>query len=561
MFFKKDFKIELQWDLQNEGLRLHECFNNFHKELLKYRKSSFNFHVVVSVNTAPNLFNAYKNECSFNGESFSLSGLFNPRDTYSLRIVEGYNSGQFESRVYEICYANTFENQSLSLVAGDTYSNLHSKNTSRWVDKLNLKNKDLCKIGFFGDSITWGTIHNSEIEKIVNIDDNNFEWTNTHYTALEPYPKVTIDVLNRLFKEERFSYVNKALPGQTAKTMYESWWIESDFDVVIIKLGTNDCHEEYFNDMSEYIKYMSLLIERYIRHGCMVVLCDSIYSQTKYGKKYIGSSRTAIRQLANNYSISIMDFSTLSENLDRNCFVDGLHPSDHGYNIMGTSLAAFLCGDHFLCENKNRAEEGIFLKAFLETTTMLNDVTQVMNGVSISPLPGPYDELNGSQMNIKPGCCVEIPIYVKDDSLYVFPSIVFGNTASVIQNASFNMTINGFKGHNHLAVANSNRWRDNFVDESIGKWTRSYSNYSVDITPDKLNFHNKTSYSMEGCLLINAPINDILSVQGRGWQLLQITNTGSEIIGFYGVQFMNEMNYYLHTKVQPKRFTLDKSEI
>lgn len=149
------------------------------------------------------------------------------------------------------------------------------------------------------------------------------------------------------FKVTKYSsVVNYAQAGKNSYdiSMQRDTLIESDDDLVLIELGTNDRHR--MTDTSKLKVYQRTLIEKCNSIGAKFVLMSAIpatVSGDNDSIRYFGMYDVdqAIRELANEhgiYHISNYDaFLKYAEyrNIDMDTLLsDGLHPNDAGYDVM-----------------------------------------------------------------------------------------------------------------------------------------------------------------------------------------------------------------------------------
>lgn len=526
-----------KWDMLNTAKRLDECMLEVMNSVLKSGENYFKIDIYHK--NTPNIFQAIKLELYSDFKGGYIQGIINSEEMHIDFNLFLENE--------ELSFGFRFKNGIISkqITTNIPYIKLQSKNAINYLRKL-ADDTSSVRYSFIGDSITSGVDSNSSLVFPIK-DDNGHVWAKNVKSTKLTYPHIFAKTMKKFYPEKEIEINNMGIPGQTARKIYNCWWKTDDTDMVFIALGTNDI----LIDHNEFIEYMSLLIERYLRHGAAVALILPIYSQTKYLRCDIDIMRTVIKNLSLEYGLPVMDFATVSEGMDRNSWSDGTHPSEHGYHILGQSLASFASGSHMFLTNKNRLTTNGYMKVLPEVTTLLGGkIKNSRTTRKLSPIPGYYEENTGHNMVLKSGDSCYIPIHVEEDNLYIIPSI-----AIIVNNTEvkINMRINGVKKEISCVQANSNAW----VSTSKREYTKHYTNSKTEILKEDFSGYGSNIYSLETCIKNAVPATKLISSQGRGWQYLKITNNSNAFaISIFGIQCISERDYYAATGVEAQRQNL-----
>lgn len=134
------------------------------------------------------------------------------------------------------------------------------------------------------------------------------------------------------------------------------------YDLILVMLGTNDSKvwgETYTEaQVAEYMQSCETLFaalhERSPKAPFLFMNCPVSYVTTGYGNPYMHAIQKSAAELMNTkgyetYLFNMYRFTT--ENMEREHFRDGLHPSYEGYRIMAAEIAEWVrvvleCDDH-----------------------------------------------------------------------------------------------------------------------------------------------------------------------------------------------------------------------
>lgn len=265
-----------------------------------------------------------------------------------------------------------------SASSGSKFIRKQTENMAKAMKKLRMgtENVDIC---FAGDSVLYGYYsYKAPAEQWVAEDcipDNN-ENTSTgsvfHCKYSVKYGKVpsrnitTIhaafqDVANRVF-DNKITIKKNVYSGHTAKWYYEDY-NASNSDICIINLGINDAMGahvlpmydkdglDYRGDVSVYIQYMRLIIEREIEAGTAVViltptkqLMNSTEAQDKTDRTLIDVFEQAAINLAGEYMCPCINGNELTKNFGLDLCIDFTHYSAEGNRAVGCRLLAPFVG-------------------------------------------------------------------------------------------------------------------------------------------------------------------------------------------------------------------------
>lgn len=185
------------------------------------------------------------------------------------------------------------------------------------------------RVACIGNSITYGAI-------LTNRDKNS-------------YPAVLNRLLGDAYHVGNFG-VNGAAALSTASKPYmqEDAYLEAlDYrpDVVIIKLGTNDCISFHWTNKNDYKKDMMALVASFqaLPSNPLIYLCYPVkyYYNEERDNVIVTEIIPVIDEIVEEQDLMAIDLHTATENMPEH-FPDNLHPNEAGTRIIAETVYAAL---------------------------------------------------------------------------------------------------------------------------------------------------------------------------------------------------------------------------
>lgn len=159
----------------------------------------------------------------------------------------------------------------------------------------------------------------------------------------KPWPAVLQDRLNDAYLST-VTVVNRGFSGDQVTDAWNHWTASANADFTWLMFGIND--NNYNGSVQAFIEGYERLILREINdYGSAVGILTPIKQlETAGGKPGIDVYRHAVMQLAEKYSIPVVDTKQFFAGYDSRTHSDALHLNTLGNNVMGSRLAATLIG-------------------------------------------------------------------------------------------------------------------------------------------------------------------------------------------------------------------------
>lgn len=171
--------------------------------------------------------------------------------------------------------------------------------------------------------------------------------------------------------------INAGIGGNTSLDLLER--IEKDClshnpELTVLMVGTNDMNSMKYIPINEFEKNLRRIVGRILESGSQIVLMNLLpvhepYLFTRHKPEFylpeghkgrLTEMNQLIEKIANEYQLSFLDIHrifakvgnvgtdklSLIKNMENSNVTDGLHPTSHGYRMMG------LCVYHHIVHNK-----------------------------------------------------------------------------------------------------------------------------------------------------------------------------------------------------------------
>jgi lysophospholipase L1-like esterase len=185
------------------------------------------------------------------------------------------------------------------------------------------------------------------------------------------YPEVMARLLEQY--ENKVVVVNKGVPGSSTRDYWEliqtdkEWIVDqgiSNYDGVIIMLGTNDCRLDNWVeslDTEIFLTKIVTQVQTTVKNNKNVFICSILPLADPMPSDILGAGHgwrqgrieneinPIIRQLSKNMGISFIDvYSEFKSSLDSgNVLYDGIHPYDIGYELIGNTIGKAIFDSYF----------------------------------------------------------------------------------------------------------------------------------------------------------------------------------------------------------------------
>ena len=227
------------------------------------------------------------------------------------------------------------------------------------------------KICMMGDSVFYGYADAKDPEAVEEdcITDDGDSWS-LRFTQGKAKPfraKQRIHNgfetgLNAVYGANKVKVIPKLYSGYCAKWAYQHYYA-SGADLVIINYGINDAvggwvneDDNYMGDIEAYIGYMRLIVERELQNGTAVVLMTPTRNTMMLDNQSVNNNpedtndRTridayeiALRQMAQEYNIPVIDGQEVTRNLSTHHAYDFCHFTNEDNIAIGYRMAAYFC--------------------------------------------------------------------------------------------------------------------------------------------------------------------------------------------------------------------------
>lgn len=107
--------------------------------------------------------------------------------------------------------------------------------------------------------------------------------------------------------------------------------------------GINDSESYTVDTFNDYVKYIQLIIRRYVAWGCGVVLHTTTPRKFMANDQASAQFSNAIRMLADDYGCPVFESETTVKYASEDgIYSDTTHFNAHGYNKYGRAVSAFI---------------------------------------------------------------------------------------------------------------------------------------------------------------------------------------------------------------------------
>lgn len=206
-----------------------------------------------------------------------------------------------------------------------------------------------------GDSMTYGQDNNSADNRPADTNLTDDGTAHTQPRAGKTYPEALQENLQAIYGNQ-ITVINKGYSGDWVEISYNHWNANSNADLALVMLGTNDSNlgaswvpGEVKGDLSKYIIDMRKLIERFLDWSTPVILLTPtrLYNQENLEtttSHITESYRNALFQLGEEYNIPVIDTELFMNGWDDTYYSDTVHLNTKGYTAFASRLTSILIG-------------------------------------------------------------------------------------------------------------------------------------------------------------------------------------------------------------------------
>ena len=320
------------------------------------------------------------------------------------------------------------------------------------------------KICMMGDSVFYGYADAKDPEAVEEdcITDDGDSWS-LRFTQGKAKPfraKQRIHNgfetgLNAVYGANKVKVIPKLYSGYCAKWAYQHYYA-SGADLVIINYGINDAvgswvnsdGDNYMGDIEAYIGYMRKIVERELQNGTAVVLMTPTRNTMMLDNQSVNNDpndtndRTridayeiALRQMAQEYNIPVIDGQEVTRNLSTHHAYDFCHFTNEDNIAIGYRMAAYFVGQSPLY--KNEVQSGTYLGVNPQYDNMnITGLAQfaraayspnqpmIMANVNLEfPISDPDWRTKGLMVNISGTGSITWSFYAPVDGMVIIPSV------------------------------------------------------------------------------------------------------------------------------------------
>ena len=205
-----------------------------------------------------------------------------------------------------------------------------------------------------GDSLTYGqdTVSSDKRSADTTTCDDGSSHTQTR--AGKTYPERLKECLDIIYPDVSHAVINKGYSGDYAQISYNRWNVNSNADIALIMLGTNDAHQgaswvssDVQGSIDKYLTYMRKIIERYLLWGTAVVLLTpprQLNQENGITGRLTESYRSALYILGKEYNAPVIDTEEFSNGWDATYWCDTTHFNTKGYTAFADRLSSIFVG-------------------------------------------------------------------------------------------------------------------------------------------------------------------------------------------------------------------------
>lgn len=319
------------------------------------------------------------------------------------------------------------------------------------------------KICMMGDSVFYGYADAKDPEAVEEdcITDDGDSWSlrftggkSKPYRAKQRIHNGFETGLNAVYGANKVKVIPKLYSGYCAKWAYQHYYA-SGADLVIINYGINDAvggwvneDDNYMGDIEAYIGYMRLIVERELQNGTAVVLMTPTRNTMMLDNQSVNNNpedtndRTridayeiALRQMAQEYNIPVIDGQEVTRNLSTHHAYDFCHFTNEDNIAIGYRMAAYFVGQSPLY--KNEVQSGTYLGVNPQYDNMnITGLAQfaraayspnqpmIMANVNLEyPISDPDWRTKGLMVNISGTGSITWSFYTPVDGMVIIPSV------------------------------------------------------------------------------------------------------------------------------------------
>jgi lysophospholipase L1-like esterase len=214
---------------------------------------------------------------------------------------------------------------------------------------------DAVKIVCQGDSITYGQDTVSSDKRPADTTPADNGTTHTFTRAGKTYPEALQENLQAVYGTQ-VTVINKGYSGDWVEASFNRWNKNSNADIALIMLGTNDSNlgaswvpSDVKGNLTKYIADMRNLIERFLDWNTAVMLLTPprLYSQEDFKtttSHVTESYRNALFQIGKEYNIPVIDAEEFLNGFDATYYSDSVHLNTKGYTAFASRLTSVFIG-------------------------------------------------------------------------------------------------------------------------------------------------------------------------------------------------------------------------
>jgi lysophospholipase L1-like esterase len=214
---------------------------------------------------------------------------------------------------------------------------------------------DAVKIVCQGDSMTYGQDTVSSDKRPADTTPADNGTTHTLARAGKTYPEALQENLQAVYGTQ-VTVINKGYSGDWVEASYNRWNANSNADIAVVMLGTNDSNlgatwvpSEVKGNLTKYITDMRKLIERFLDWNTAVILLTPprLYNQESFkttSSHVTELYRNALFQIGKEYNIPVIDAEEFSNGFDATYYSDTVHLNTKGYTAFASRLTSVFIG-------------------------------------------------------------------------------------------------------------------------------------------------------------------------------------------------------------------------
>ena len=368
-------------------------------------------------------------------------------------------------------YPLTFEDElhlQVSLTGGGTgyaecridsiKSYLESVQTKKYVETFaKLKRRQASTLVCHGDSITYGQGGTNVMNGVATGFGDGSTY-NANNQVDSPYPEVLQGKLNEVYGAGVASVINRGYPGDTVGAMYLRQRNFSGQTMSTINIGTNDMLSATTNGtlpdgiltadrkLTNFTDAYKKFIAREILRGSAVVLINPnswlVGTDDAQGKA-IQYYRNAIKSLGDELNLLVVDFEEFVGGYPIDIYMNGVHPKQVGYTLLGTRLASIFIGNGYKVTDRISGERHIFGRLYAENIVFggLNGESKALRE-STSSFASYSKDVLGTKLDydfsLPSGATAYYSFYLEKDTLYFAPIFQLAAAGTFTYDLNFN---------------------------------------------------------------------------------------------------------------------------